>query len=108
VTAAPFVTGLRTPPGALHLTDDAGAWAIRAQLAEVWDAVRLDVSPRTTVAEVKRAALGALVPEGVRDDAIVVKLNGFEVLDESVALADAGVRNGSTLLLSYRHRRPVR
>ena len=38
----------------------------------------------------------------------VVKLNGFEVLDENVSVADSGATNGSTFLVSYRRRRPVR
>ena len=31
-----------------------------------------------------------------------------EVLDENVSLSEAGAVNGSTFLLHYRHRRPVR
>jgi hypothetical protein len=38
----------------------------------------------------------------------VIKLRGFEVLDENVSLADAGARNGSIFLLTHRRRRPVR
>ena len=38
----------------------------------------------------------------------VVKLRGWEVLDESASLADAGVVDGSILLLTYRRRRAVR
>ena len=61
----------------------------------------------SSVSEVKRAALNALSPE---DDAAdyVIKLRGFEVLDENVTLADAGARNGSIFLLTHRRRRPVR
>ena len=38
----------------------------------------------------------------------VMKLRGFEVLDEQAPVPVAGAREGSTFLLTYRHRRPVR
>ena len=38
----------------------------------------------------------------------VVKLRGWEILDEAASLADAGVIDGSILLLTYRRRRAVR
>jgi hypothetical protein len=57
---------------------------------------------------VKRAALGALYPEGSDPDNYVVRLHGFEILDESAGLTAAGVRNGSILLLVNRRRQPVR
>ena len=38
----------------------------------------------------------------------VVKLRGWEILDEAASLADAGVIDGSILLLTFRRRRPVR
>ena len=57
---------------------------------------------------VKLRALEALYPEAQMHQDFVVKLNGWEVLDESVSLTDAGVINGSTLLLTFRRRRAVR
>jgi hypothetical protein len=105
----PFVSGLRARPQTMRMAGaGADAWTIRVQLAELWDAVRLEASPATTVVDVKTAALGALEPQSTHHAEFIVKLNGFEVLDEGVSLADAGVQNGSTLLLSYRRRRPVR
>jgi hypothetical protein len=38
----------------------------------------------------------------------VMKLRGWEVLDESASLTDAGAIDGSIFLLTYRRRRPVR
>jgi len=38
----------------------------------------------------------------------ILKLNGFEILDENVSIADTGATNGSTFLVTYRRRRPVR
>jgi hypothetical protein len=48
------------------------------------------------------------MPEVEDPDTLVVKLNGYEVLDEDAALSDIGAFDGSTLLLTYRRRRPVR
>jgi len=38
----------------------------------------------------------------------VLKLRGWEILDENASLAEAGVVDGSILLMTYRRRRPVR
>jgi hypothetical protein len=53
------------------------------------------------------AALDALFP-GEAPDAFVMKLRGFEVLDESESLTKVGAVDGSIFLLTYRRRRPVR
>jgi hypothetical protein len=60
------------------------------------------------VAVVKQRALEELVPDFSNSDEWVVKLRGFEVLDESVTLTDAGAKNGSTFLITNRHRKPVK
>ena len=54
--------------------------------------------------------LEALYPEatGELHADFVVKLRGWEILDEGASLADAGVIDGSILLLTFRRRRPVR
>jgi hypothetical protein len=82
--SAPFVAQLRARPGVVRL----GA-------AE-------------SVIVLKAAALTALQPNGDPPDAFVMKLNGFEVLDEGASLSDVGAKNGSTFLVTYRRRRPVR
>jgi hypothetical protein len=82
---------------------------VRAQVPEVWDAVRIDAPRSATVLEVKRRALVELVPdEAANTEEFVVKVRGFEVLDETISLDDAGVRDGSTLLITSRRRRPVK
>jgi uncharacterized protein DUF2604 len=106
---APFVAQLRARPGVIRLgSDGQPSITIRVQLAEAWDTVRVETPPTESVAAVKTQALAALVPDGEPVDAFVVKLNGFEVLDENVSVAESGASNGSTFLLSYRRRRPVR
>ena len=106
---APFVAQLRSRPGVIRLgADGQPRITIRVQLAEAWDTVRVETAPTEPVGVVKAEALSALRPNQEPADAFVVKLNGFDVLDENVSVADSGATNGSTFLLSYRRRRPVR
>jgi hypothetical protein len=103
-----FVTGLRAPRDAVLVGErTAEMLHIRAQVLEAWDAIRIDVSPSETVRAVKIRALEELYPEAPSAEDFVVKLHGFEILDESVSLAGAGVKNGSILLIADRRRRPV-
>ena len=105
----PFVAQLRSRPGVIRLgADGQPRITIRVQLAEAWDTVRIETAPTEPVGVVKAEALAALRPNQEPADAFVVKLNGFEVLDENDSVADSGATNGSTFLLSYRRRRPVR
>jgi len=90
VTAAtPFVAQLRARPEAIRLgTAGDPVITVRVQVPEVWDTVRIDAPPDTSV--------------------LVLKLRGFEVLDEAASLSAAGAVNGSTFLVTFRRRRPVR
>lgn len=107
--SAPFVTQLRARPGAVRLgAADAKHITLRVQMPEVWDVVRVETPPTESVGAVKARALAALHPEDEPMDAFVMKLNGFEVLDESMSVTEAGASDGSTFLLTYRRRRPVR
>ena len=109
MSAPPFVAQLRSRPGIVRLgTDGQPRITLRVQLAEAWDTVRIETPPNEPVAAVKGAALAAFRPNEDQSEAFVMKLNGFEVLDENVSVADSGASNGSTFLLSYRRRRPVR
>lgn len=106
--SAPFVTQLRARPGVVRLGNGAQAgMTVRVQMPEVWDLVRVEAAQTEPVQAVKAAALNALAPQETVD-AFVIKLNGFEVLDEAASLSDVGAKNGSTFLLTYRRRRPVR
>lgn len=107
--SAAFVSQLRARPGVLQLGEEAqGRVTVRVQMPEVWDTVRVEVPATAPVIAVKTAALNALSPNGDPPDAFVIKLNGFEVLDEGASLSDVGAKDGSTFLLTYRRRRPVR
>lgn len=89
------------PPGAPGLT-------IRVEVPEVWDAVRMVVGPREPVLTIKVRALEALFPEAELHSDFVLKLRGWDILDESAPAADVGIVDGSILLLTHRRRRPVR
>jgi hypothetical protein len=109
--SAPFVTTLRSRRATIQLAPGGeDRITIRVEMPDVWDVVRIAVSPTQPVLAVKLAALEALYPEaaGELHADFVVKLRGWEILDEGASLADAGVIDGSILLLTFRRRRPVR
>lgn len=104
----PFVSTLRARRDSVHLgPQDGETINIRVELPETWDVVRIVAPPSETVLSVKVAALAALDRRGDQRD-YVMKLRGFEVLDEQQTLAEAGAKENSTFLLTHRRRRPVR
>lgn len=104
----PFVAGLRARPEHVRLGRvDEHSLTVRVEIPELWDVVRIDVPPEESALAVKVAALAALDP-GADHRAYVLKLRGWEVLDEHESLARLGVVNGSIFLLTHRRRRPVR
>ena len=110
MTARPFVSELRTRDGASAIRVGAGtpSLTLRVEIPEVWDVVLIETSPSTAVSEVKRAAVTALLGPATDPSDLVLKLRGFEVLNESAAVADTGATDGSIFLATYRRRRPVR
>jgi hypothetical protein len=108
-STTPFVAGLRTRPKTLDLSrkGDTGI-TVRVEIAELWDAVRVVVSASEPVVTVKRAALEAMGMGEEHPEEFVMKLRGWEVLDEGASVTDAGATDGSIFLLTHRRRRPVR
>ena len=104
----PFVAELRARPGVLRLGSGGTLLTVRVEIPEQWDVVVVEASPETTVAQVKRAAVEALLAAGTQPDDLVIKLRGFEVLNEQVSLSEAGATDGSIFLATFRRRRPVR
>jgi hypothetical protein len=106
----PFVAQLRTRGDSIELASPGGpAITVRVEMPEVWDAVRVNASPDERVLTVKRRALERLYPGSeLHDDDYVLKLNGWEVLDESASLAASGAVDGSIFLVTNRRRRAVR
>jgi hypothetical protein len=108
MTSIPFVSTLRARPESVLLgPQDGETIDIRVEIPEIWDVIRIVTSPSETVLAVKVAALAALDPRGDQRD-YVMKLRGFEMLDEQHTLAEAGAIQNSTFLLTHRRRRPVR
>ena len=105
---APFVAGLRVRPEVIAIEGPGPVMTIRVEMPEVWDAVRIDAPVNATVVEVKVRALEVLYPGAGPHEEYVMKLRGFEVLDEFVSLMEAGAIDGSIFLVTSRRRRPVR
>ncbi|HEV7839438.1 MAG TPA: hypothetical protein VGO75_15325 [Gemmatimonadaceae bacterium] len=104
----PFVNGLRTQGHSFKLGTPAGpALQLRAQVLEAWDAIRIDADPSASVKSLKQLALRELYPDGKHEREYVVKLNGFEILDENAPISSTAAKNGSTFLITDRRRRPV-
>lgn len=107
--SVPFVAQLCSKPGIVRLAPEGAAFiTVRVEVLEVWDTVRIEVSPRQPVLDVKLAALRTFLPKAEYPEDFVMKLRGWEVLDESAPLEDAGAIDGSIFLLTYRRRQPVR
>ena len=108
--STPFTAQLRARSGTIRLGpgDAPVRWTVRVQVPEVWDAVRFSAPSDEPVLSLKVQALEALLPDAAFHDDFVLKLQGFEVLDENASLADVGSADGSILLLTHRRRRPVR
>ena len=106
----PFTASLRSRPGAVIRLGEPGerVVAIRVQIPELWDVVRVETPLAEPVLSVKVRALDALFPNAEFHEDFVVKLNGFEVLDENASVGDAGAVDGSIFLLTHRRRRAVR
>jgi hypothetical protein len=109
----PFVAQLRSRPGMITIGPQGGVPAngplltVRVEVTEAWDVVAIQAPATMPVASVKIAALNAL-QQGVDPNAYVMKLRGFEVLDEGLTLTDAGAIDGSIFLVMNRRRRPAR
>lgn len=104
----PFVSELRTYGSPLTLgSQSSKVLHLRAQVLEAWDAVRIDADPEASVRSLKELAMRELAPEAVKIDDYVVKLHGFEILDEAAPISSTIAKNGSIFLITDRRRRPV-
>ena len=104
-----FVSQLRARSSTIRLVPaGASGISIRVEMPEVWDTIRIVVSPREPLLTVKVRSLEALFPEAELHNDFVLKYRGWEILDEASPLADLGIGSGAILLLTHRRRRPVR
>ncbi|MGQ0766353.1 MAG: hypothetical protein ACT4OZ_11880 [Gemmatimonadota bacterium] len=109
----PFTATLRTRErgegGELRLgTPGEPLVTFRVQIPEIWDTIRIEAPPDTPVSVIKERALATLLPDESSAQEFVMKIEGWEVLDERVSVSGAGARDGSIFLLTGRRRRPVR
>jgi hypothetical protein len=81
---------------------------VRVQMPEAWDVVRFAAAPSVSGRELKLRALEELAPGTKYPEDFVLKLRGWEVLDETASLTGIGMQDGSILLLTSRRKRPVR
>ncbi len=107
--SAPFVAQLRSnrPPILLAPAGESGTITLRMSVADIWETVRIVARPETPADEIKQRVVAEFFPDAYAED-FVLKLHGWEVLNENASLADCGVVDGSILLLAYRRRRAVR
>jgi hypothetical protein len=106
----PFVNALRTRGEPFKLGAQGSkdsVLQVRAQVLEAWDAITIDADPAASVRSLKQLALRELYPESKREDDFMVKLHGYEILDEDAPISATGARTGSTFLVTDRRRRPV-
>jgi hypothetical protein len=105
----PFVNQLRTRGDVIELASPGGpAITVRVEMPEVWDVVRVHASPDERILLIKLRALEALAPGTLPHEEYVLKLHGWEVLDETATLAATGAVDGSIFVLTSRKRRPVK
>lgn len=104
----PFVSGLRTQGRPYQLGSGSGSvLQLRAQVLEAWDAIRIEADPSASVKSLKHLALKELNPDVRDDDEYMVKLHGWEILDEDAPISSTAAKNGSIFLIADRRRRPV-
>jgi len=107
--SGPFVNQLRTRGGVIELASPGGpAITVRVEMPEVWDVVLVRASPDERILLVKLRALEALNPGSEPHEEYVLKLHGWEVLDEEATLASTGAGDGSIFLITHRRRRAIR
>ena len=88
--------------------EGAGSISVRVQAAEMWDAIRVTAHPDTVVSELKQRVVNEFFPGHAYADDFVLKLRGWEMLDEQQSIRVGGIMDGSIVLLARRRRRPVR
>jgi hypothetical protein len=108
-TKQPFVTQLRTPRGGVVRVGEGGTrMIVRVQFEALWDAFVVDAAADASVASLVDAALHRFGLAGASHGDFVVKLRGWEVKGAEATVSSAGAKDGSTFLVQYRFRRPIK
>jgi hypothetical protein len=109
VPATPFVTALRTERGkVVRIGKGAERLTLRVQFEPLWDAIAVDVPTTMPIADLTMAVLGHFGVSQAPFSDFIVKFQGWEVKGGDATVGSSGAKNGSTLLVQYRFRRPVR
>lgn len=82
--------------------------AVRVSVPDVWDTVELEVDPTSSIAELKRMALGEATGVTKDPNSYQVKYRGGLVLNERSTLAELGIPDGAALIVLPAKRIPVR
>ncbi len=82
--------------------------ALRVTLGDTWDVADLAASPDESVGSLKVRALAASRVDAARAGAYEVKVGGVRLHDESRTLREAGLKDGSAIIVQARRRRAVR
>jgi len=105
----PFVTALRSRHGIVRVPGaGTSRITVRVEMPERWETVAFDVPTGAPVYALKLEALAQFGLQNALPGDFVLKLRGFEVLAEQASISESGARGGSTYLITYRRRRPVR
>lgn len=81
---------------------------LRVCVTDVWDTVRLGVTPSLTVRQVKAEGLVQAGRQNVDPGMYEVKYRGALLLDEDQTLEKLGVPDGAPMIILPARRRPVR
>jgi hypothetical protein len=82
--------------------------SVRVSVTDVWDTVELTLTPESTVAQLKAAALARATGRSAGRGSQVVKYRGGLVANEGQTLAGLGVPNGAAFIVLPGRRQPAR
>lgn len=86
----------------------ATAVRVRVFVTDTWDTVPLELTPHTTIAELKQRALREALGREPKAGDYEVKFHGALVTDERRTLQSLGVGDGAPLIVLPARRVPVR
>jgi hypothetical protein len=89
------------------MTSDA-PMTLRVCVTDVWDTVRLGVTPSLTVRQVKTEGLAQAGRQSADPGMYEIKYRGALLLDEDQTLEKLGVPDGAPMIILPARRRPVR
>lgn len=90
------------------MTAVAARYIVRVMVLDAWDHIAVQVGADTTVAELKREALGRALSRAPDPNDYEVKFRGARVFDEQITLAALGAGPNAALIVLPAHRRPVK